>query len=88
MVPSTAKRTGFEKVQIRPKGKPVVQKGVLDIDSGSDREDSKYNKLDYHGGQTKARYISNIRGKFQSIQKLMNPHVVDLDDHYDNLTGR
>ena len=60
----------------------------MDSNSDDDHEVSNSRKLDYHKGQTKARYMSNIRGKFQSIQKLINPHVVDLDDHYDNLTGR
>ena len=65
---------------------PVVQHGVLDFSdlasSDDDYDEDEFDdpKKKYHRNETKAKYISNIKEKFQSIKKLIDPDSIDLDD--------
>ena len=65
---------------------PVVQQGVLDFsdlassDNDYDEDEFVDPKKKYHRNETKAKYISNIKEKFQSIKKLIDPDSIDLDD--------
>lgn len=65
---------------------PVVQHGVLDFSdlasSDNDYDEDEFDdpKKKYHRNETKAKYISNIKEKFQSIKKLIDPDSIDLDD--------
>ena len=53
---------------------PIVQTGVLASSDLSSHDGEEFvDKPKYHRNESKAKYISNIKDKFVSIQKLIDP---------------